>query len=238
MPRRRSRGDGGLHWDEGRQRWIATVTVGYDGRGKRIVRKASDKTKGGALAKLKENLRDHEDGLAIGPHNYTVAEAVQNWLEFGLSHRDPATAKRCRILAAKHIIPALGARKLRALSADDVDRWLAAKAKALSTDTLRQIRSILKRSVSRAQARDKVKRNVVLLCDIPTGQDGRPSKALTFDQAEAILAAAEADQSTIGTYIVVSLLSGARTEEMRPLTWSHVDLDGKPKATSPLPPHI
>ncbi|MCE7009328.1 site-specific integrase [Kibdelosporangium philippinense] len=65
-----------------------------------------------------------------------------------------------------------------------------------------------------------------------------PSKALTFDQAEAILAAAEAEQSVIGTYIVVSLLSGARTEEMRPLTWSHVDLAGKPKASPPVPPHI
>lgn len=29
-------------------------------------------------------------------------------------------------------------------------------------------------------------------------------------------------------YIVVSLLTGARTEELRALTWAHVDLDGKP----------
>jgi integrase len=236
MTKRRTRGDGGLHWDEGRQRWIATITVGYDGRGKRIVRKASDKTKGGALAKLKENLRDHEDGLFIGPQNYTVAEAVRNWLEFGLSHRDPATAKKCRILAAKHIIPALGARKLRELSADDVDRWLAAKAKVLSTDTLRQIRSILKRSVSRAQARDKVKRNVVLLCDVPSGRDGRPSKAFTLDQAEAVLNAAVG--AAMYAYVVLSILIGARTEELRALTWDHVDLEGDPNASPPVPPSI
>jgi len=37
---------------------------------------------------------------------------------------------------------------------------------------LRQLRSILKRAVSRAQARDKVKRNVVLLCDVPAGRRG------------------------------------------------------------------
>ena len=48
------------------------------------------------------------------------------------------------------------------------------RPRLLSTDTLRQLRSILKRSVARAQARDKVKRNVVLLCDVPTGQD-RPT---------------------------------------------------------------
>jgi integrase len=41
MSSRRSRGDGGLHWDQSRQRWVATATVGYDGRGKRLVRQRS-----------------------------------------------------------------------------------------------------------------------------------------------------------------------------------------------------
>ena len=40
------------------------------------------------------------------------------------------------ILARTHVIPALGARKLAQLSAEEVDQWLATKAKALSTDTL------------------------------------------------------------------------------------------------------
>jgi integrase len=39
-------------------------------------------------------------------------------------------------------------------------------------------------------------------------------------------------------YIVTSLLTGARTEEMRPLTWDHVDLTGKPEALPPVPPNI
>jgi hypothetical protein len=68
-----------------------------------------------------------------------------------------------------------------------------------------------------AQAREKVKRNVVLLCDCPAGREGRPSKSLTLEQAEKLLAAADADDSTMGAYVVVSLLSGCRTEEVRPL---------------------
>jgi integrase len=236
VTKRRSRGDGGLHWDESRQRWIATITVGYDGRGKRVVRKASDKTKSGALAKLKEAIRDRDDGVAIAPGNYTVRDAVQNWLEYGLRHRDKATARKCQVLASKHIIPALGARKLRELSADDIDRWLTDEARTLSTDTLRQLRSILKRAVSRAQARDKVKRNVVLLCDVPTGQDGRPSKALTLDQAAAVLDAATG--TAMYAYIALSILVGARTEELRALTWDHVDLDGDLAANPPTPPSV
>ena len=42
---RRARGDGGLSWDDKRQRWIAAVTVGYDGRRKRVFRRASGRTK-------------------------------------------------------------------------------------------------------------------------------------------------------------------------------------------------
>jgi integrase len=37
---------------------------------------------------------------------------------------------------------------------------------------------------------------------------------------------------------VVSLLTGARTEELRALTWDHVDLDGDPDAVPPVPPHV
>ncbi|MFE9217057.1 tyrosine-type recombinase/integrase [Streptomyces lavendulae] len=236
MTKRRSRGDGGLHWDESRQRWIATVTLGFDASGKRVVRKGSGRTKTEAKAKLKEVLRDHEDGLAVAPTNYTVANAVEDWLMYGLAGRDANTVATCTSLSRNHVIPALGARKLRELSGEDVDRWLAGKAKTHSTRTLQAMHSCLNRSVKRAMVRDKVKRNIVELCSIPTGQPGRPSKALKLVQAEAVLKAAEG--TTAYAYIVVALLTGARTEEMRALTWDHVFLKGDPDASPPVPPHI
>lgn len=225
MTKRRSRGDGGLYWSESRHRWIAEVTTGYDGRGKRITRKASGKTKTEAKDKLKEMVRDLDDGLGIAPHGYTVGEAVGDWLEFGLSARDEATVTKLSILARTHVIPAIGTRKLRELSADDVDRWLAAESKGISTRTLQDVRSILKRAITRAQARDKVKRNVVLLCELPKGQTGRPSKSLSLSEAAALLAAADSPEfgeAWIGVYVILSLLTGARTEELRELRWDHV----------------
>ena len=226
MPARRSRGDGGLSWDSARQRWVASVTVGYTPSGKRIFKRARGRSKSEAQRKLKEIIREYEDGLVIGGYGYTVADAVRDWLAFGLSGRDSNTITKCTFLANTHIIPALGARKLRDLSADDIDKWLADKAQILSTRTLQEVRSVLKRAITRAQARDKVKRNVVLLCEIPQGRTGRPSKSLTLTQAEALLAAAE--NTSLHAYIVLSLLTGARTEELRALTWSYVDLDSDP----------
>ncbi|WP_019874379.1 site-specific integrase [Sporichthya polymorpha] len=236
MTARRSRGDGGLYWSESRGRWIAEVTVGFSPAGKRIVRKASGRSKTEAQRKLKEILRDQDDGFAVAPRGYSVADAVNDWLTYGLSNRSQATRDKYKFLADGHVIPALGARKLVDLTADEVDRWLAAKAKELSTSSLRNIRSILKRAIDRAQARDKVRRNVVLLSETPTGRTGRPSKALTLAQAEALLEAAA--DSTLHAYIVLSMLVGARTEELRALTWSHVDLAGNPDANPPVPPTL
>jgi integrase len=39
-------------------------------------------------------------------------------------------------------------------------------------------------------------------------------------------------------YVTVSLLTGARTEELRALTWDHVDLDARPDAEPPILPSI
>jgi hypothetical protein len=123
----------GIHWNEKRQRWIASVTVGYTSAGKRIVKKASGNTKTAAKNKLKEILRDHDDGLAAkASAGYTVANAVNDWLaNYALVGRDPNTITAVRSLVNNHVIPSLRARKLVDLSADDVDAWLAEKAKTI-----------------------------------------------------------------------------------------------------------
>jgi len=76
--------------------------------------------------------------------------------------------------------------------------------------------------VASQRTRDKLKRNVVLLCELPKGKPGRPSKSLTLAQAGAVLKAAEDARPWLRAYVVLSLLTGARTEELRGLAWSHV----------------
>jgi integrase len=133
--------------------------------------------------------------------------------------------------AETRIVAPLGRRKLRELSAEDVDRWLRAQAREVSSRTVRLMHSILNRAVTRAMARDKVKRNIVVLCAVPTGQAGRPSKSLTWEQAEQLVATARG--SSLHAYIVLSLLTGARTEEVRALRWADVDLMGQPTRHRP-----
>lgn len=232
----RNHGDGGLYWDKDRERWTAEITIGYRPNGRRIVRKARGKTKTEATKKLKEIQRDLDDGHKTKAGSFTVADAVRDWLTYGQHNRAESTKKTTQQHADKHIIPALGARQLRELTPEEVEDWLIEKSAILASSTLSKVRSILKRSIDRAQSRDRVKRNVVVLCETPKGRPGRPSKALTFDQAETLLDTAA--QTRMNAYIVLSLLTGARTEELRALTWDHVDLFGKPDATPPVPPSM
>ncbi|MFI0349911.1 tyrosine recombinase XerC [Actinomadura sp. 9N407] len=107
-----------------------------------------------------------------------------------------------------------------AVGVDDVDEWLDGLTGKLSTRTLRLVHGILKRAIRQAQARDMVVRNVAELVKTPIGRSGRPSKALTFDQAAAVLQTA--GSSRLNAYVVLSLMTGVRTEEARALRWDHV----------------
>ena len=52
------------------------ASLGYDPAGKRIVKRGSGRTKTEAKAKLRQVLRDHEDGLIIAPGSHTVARPL------------------------------------------------------------------------------------------------------------------------------------------------------------------
>jgi hypothetical protein len=63
---RRNPGGGALHWEEFRHRWFATVYVGYSPSGKRRKIKVSARTKTEAKAKLRQLVRDQDDGHVLG----------------------------------------------------------------------------------------------------------------------------------------------------------------------------
>ena len=170
-------------------------------------------------------MEDLEAGVTAAD-GYTVADAISDFLDQGLKGKSAETVGNYRSLAGNHLIPYFGAAKLKKLTADELDTWMDDRAEELSTRTLRLIHQILERTIRHAQARDKVRRNVASLILVPDGQEGRPSKAMTLDQAVRLLDHVGPDsQHRLAAYVVVSLLAGVRTEEARALRWSEVDLE-------------
>lgn len=117
----------------------------------------------------------------------------------------------------------LGDIKLRELTAGDVQQTLDALADWLSTRTLQILRNCLERAIRHAEVCDLVGRNVAAVVKAPRGTAGRPSKSLTLEQAQVLLQVAR--DSRLHAYVVLSVTTGLRTEELRALQWNEVDLD-------------
>ena len=200
------------------------IDLGFDAKGRRQRVKRRGRTKAQVKDKLKEAVADLEAGVTTDA-KYSVEDAVNDFLAKGLKGRAKSTIDNYRSIAAHNVIPQLGSIKLKELTADHLDDWLDERAEELSARTLRLIHSIVERAIRQAQARDKVRRNVASLVDVPEGQEGRPSKAMTLNQAVMLLEAVESGTHRLAAYVVLSLLSGVRTEEARALQWSEVDLN-------------
>ena len=266
MATRRRRGEDGISFehrgpcrDPQRHRhcpglWRGELTLGYTGDGKRQRRKVSGKTKVAVVDKLRDLRLQLDTGITpkAGYAHYTLRQAAEDWLAHGLEGRSAKTVTKNQNVL-EPILTVIGARKLRELTAADVRQALAAMAAGYSTAAVSMGHLALKRAIRHAEASNLVSRNVAILADTPKGQEGRPSKSLTLDQALAVMTAAgtlpvmelrpglkdvRRPAELMHSYIVLSLLCGLRTEEARALRWAHVDLDGDPAASPPVPPHI
>ena len=184
---RRDRGDDGISWDKINKRYIGTLSLGNDTAGKRIRRTVTGKTKTEVKDKLGKLKAEIKAGIRM-PATYTVEQCVRDWLES--LKLDPGTVASYRGQAEKWIYPKLGARKLKELKATEVERFLNDVGKVLGKRSLMMISSTLRRSIRRAQKHDLIGRNVAELADMPEGQPGRPSRAMTQPQAALVLATA------------------------------------------------
>jgi integrase len=204
-------------------RWRGVVSLGFDADGKRIRRKVSGQTRTEVKDKLKVLHSELDAGVRTAA-GYTVDMAVTDWLAEGLPGR---AAKTVEVYAdaLRPVLAVVGRIPLRDLTVQDVRTALAKMAVTHSTPTLQKAHNCLTRALRHAEGRDLVRRNVSALVDTPHGRQGRPSQALTLDQAAALLEAAE--DSRLHAYIVLCLLTGVRSEEARALTWDHVDLDAR-----------
>jgi integrase len=220
--RRRGRNEGSIYKDEAKGRWYGAISLGYGPDGKTWRRhKVSGRTRAEVAGKLKRLQAERDSG--VEPERaYTVQRAVDDWLAEGLDGRSARTV-RLNHDVLQLVTAILGGIELRLLTAHDVRRALVQVAAGNSSRTVTLTHNALTRALRHAEANRHVGHNVAALVDTPTGQPGRPSKALTAGQAAAVLKAAR--ESRLGGYVVLCLMTGIRTEEARALRWDHVDLD-------------
>lgn len=222
MSARRGHGEGSLFYDEKRDRWIGTAPRTPDGRRPKV----SAKTKTEARDKLREAIRQQQRGVRVDGH-LTVEKYLEDWLTNVLPAspkvKAPSTLENAEWAVRKHIIPALGTKKLNEVTADDVDAMLRAMAaKGYAANTMMRIRTVLGRAMKHARRRKKVLENVVDDAITPPGPKAE-RRSLTVVQAKALLKAAEGRR--LEALWITGLMLGLRPGELRGLRWMDLDLE-------------
>ena len=120
---KRSNGDGTI-----RQRkdglWEARFTVGINpGSGKPIRKSIYGKTKPEVAKKLRDATSAVDNGTFFEPEKITVKHWFETWLSDYMAGVKPLTVQQYRSMTETHIIPALGAVKLKDLKAPQLQKF-------------------------------------------------------------------------------------------------------------------
>ena len=114
----------------------------------------------------------------------------ERWFEDVLRHQvAPSTFSNYRAVTVKHIVPALGKKKISALMVTDVDRLLSSKIDSgLSTSTVRRIRAVLSQCLDQGIRWGVVSRNVASVSYTHLGPRSSKNEGLrgntTFPKSE------------------------------------------------------
>jgi hypothetical protein len=136
--RRRGHGEDSIYFDASKNRWIGATSLGWSPDGAhRLRQKVRGKTKAEVRDKLQALHRELDVGVRTSA-TYTVAACVQDWLAQGLADKQASTVENYTRLAS-HVISALGAVKLKNLTARQVQAALGELSPSLSTRSLRLV---------------------------------------------------------------------------------------------------
>jgi integrase len=229
--RRRARKGSGSILPRG-ARFIARLDLGVGSNGKRIRRSKSFATRRDAQAWI-DHQRSLSEELILPVADQRLDEYLRWWLEHeapkGKPGRAPlaaTTLQGYRINVERHLIPALGQKRVGQLRVSDLDTFASCKLpEGYAPSTVNRIRETLRSALSTAVRQDRLSRNVARYGG---GVGAAPPPVDRFSDRElgAILAAAKDEHY----YPVILLLActGLRIGEACGLRWRDVALRTAP----------
>jgi len=221
--RRRGNGEGSIY-QRADGRWAATITIGYDAKGKRRRRVVYGKTKKECQEKLTKLQASKLDGTLVEPTKMTVAAYLERWLDDAVKPSVRHTTWRLyKLLVEKHICSHIGAVMLTKLTPLHVQGLYSSMAAAKASARMRQLaHAVLRRALNQALKWGLVARNVCDAVERPRAPK-RDILALTDTQVGQLLKSASGDR--LGALYVLAVATGMRQGELFGLQWSDIDLD-------------
>jgi len=171
------------------------------------------------------------DGVVLASGKLTVAEYLGRWLSDCLDplvengKMEHSTYLRYKGLVEKHISPTIGRTTLKELGRAEVRTLYAAKGNKLSPRSVDYIHVTLQKALSQAMRDDLISRNVAAGERPCSSRKREEIKALSSEQARALITAARGDRNE--ALYVVGVHTGLRQGELLGLKWADLDLAGR-----------
>lgn len=204
-------------------RWVARLPYTDD---KGVKRRAERKTrtKADAVKALRELRRRADDGGVVVEDSATVAAYVTRWVGTTLAASDRAAATKAtyETLLRVHVVPALGAKRLRDLTAADVETFLLAMGESMSASTVRQTYTVLRGMLDTAQRDGLIRRNVAAAVQRPRVPR---SEARWYTEDEVVAMRKAAAGHRYAPLLDVVAFTGVRIGEALALRWQDVTDD-------------
>jgi len=207
--------------------WEARITTGRDpGTGRQIQRSFTGKTQKEVREKMQAAAVEINESVYQEPNKITLGAWLDIWAEEYLGDVKPFTVASYKTQIRVHIKPALGAVKLSALAAHDVQRFYNSLSKprgdspALSAKTIKNIHGVLHRALQQAVENQYIKVNPSDVCKLPRVVK-KELKPLDEQQMAAFLKAIKGHRYE--TFYTVTLFTGMREGEAIGLKWDCVD---------------
>ena len=214
-----------------RQRGKWTVRQGgYDAAtGRRKVRQLGTFDTKGAATELAKFVAVGRAGSADETVETFVVEV---WLKSKEGRVEQSTLDQYRWAVDRHIVPLIGAIRLRDLSAEIVDAWILDLSATppgegtkprLGATSARLVRKVLSMALEEAVQRGRLGRNPVALTQPPKAKRGSGRKGWTVEEAKTFLAAIS--DHRLYALFHLGLVTGLRRGELLGLRWADIDLD-------------
>ncbi|MGD2100832.1 MAG: tyrosine-type recombinase/integrase [Acidimicrobiia bacterium] len=216
-----------MYFDTTRERWIGQADAGINpktGKRRRVKVTGRDGEGKAAVARrLKEKIAELEITSATAPE--TVGELVETWMRRSAPKtKSESTMEMVRSLVGNHVLPVFGGARLSAITVEDIEEFLDARADTHSKSTLVKLRAILSQAFDFGVRRRHMTWNPAKIAELPPEADQtREGRALSSSEARALLNVA--GEHRLGAWITTAVTLGLRPGEISGLTWEAVDLE-------------
>jgi len=221
MASRRGKGEGSIY-QRADGLWVTAIDLGRGPDGKRRRKVVYGKTRAEVRDKLKAMTVQQTLGVNLKPERVTVAEFISRWLESVKATKEPRTYVDYEQVCRVHIVPALGHIELAKLEPQEIQRFYQSRlAMGRAPRTVRHHHEVLRNALGTAVEWRLIQYNPAEAAKAPPATPSEKRSFLTNEQAKQLLEVIRKER--LESLIVVALMTGSRSGELRGLRWQDVD---------------